>query len=92
MTMSKGQNSLYSEPATAHLPITVIPTVFANERPKGIFVGTGGNVVLTMSSDDITVAVTVSTVYKNIPSGTILPVKAMSIDAGTTAQDMIALF
>ena len=90
--MSKGQNSLYSEPATAHQSITALPTTFANERPKGIYVGTGGDVVATLSNFDITVNTLQSLTYKNVPSGTILPIKPLSIDAGTTATDLIALY
>lgn len=53
--------------------------------PKGIFVGTGGNVVLrgVGSSADVT--------YRNLPNGSYIAVRAEFVRlTGTTAQHLIA--
>lgn len=53
---------------------------------RGLFVGVGGNVTGRLVEDGV------DTVWKNIPSGTILPVQFLYIRAtGTTATDMLAV-
>lgn len=54
--------------------------------PKGLYIGTGGNVALrgVNASADVT--------FSNVPSGTILPVRASHVrSTGTTASNIIAL-
>ena len=54
--------------------------------PKGIFVGTGGNITLRGAG------ATADVLFKNVPNGATLPVRAQYIRAtGTTATDLIAL-
>jgi hypothetical protein len=53
---------------------------------KAIFVGTGGNVSLVDSKG-------ATVVYKNLPSGGILPVMGTKVtSANTTASDLVALY
>jgi hypothetical protein len=55
--------------------------------PKGLFVGTGGTI--TMQG----VRGTGDQVWKNVPSGAVLPFRARFIRAtGTTAADLLALY
>lgn len=61
-----------------------------NELPvytRGIYVGTGGTVVVRGISD------TVSTTWVNVPSGFVMPVQAKIVEAtGTTASNLIGLY
>lgn len=64
----------------------VIPgTDFANGISTGIYVGTGGNVSVTVGGVTLT--------YSNVPTGFILPAEASQVaTTGTTASNMIAMF
>jgi len=54
--------------------------------PKAIFVGTAGDVHLRAVDDEASV------LFRNIPAGTILPVRAaLILQSGTTASDIVAL-
>lgn len=54
--------------------------------PKAIYVGTGGTIVLRALDSDQ------DSVFTNLASGTILPVRARAIRAtGTTAADLVGL-
>lgn len=57
------------------------------EVPKALYVGTGGNVTLRGIGGGADV------VLKNVPAGSIVPVRALYVRAtGTTAADIVALF
>lgn len=50
-----------------------------------LYVGTGGDlVVTTIAGDDVT--------FKNVPSGTFIPVMVKRVKAATSAADIIALW
>lgn len=58
-----------------------------NGMCRALFIGVGGNVVLHVG--DTASGVT----FKNIPSGTVLPVQATRVLAtNTTATDIVALY
>lgn len=60
-------------------------TVFS--QTSAIFVGGGGNIALRLIGSSTTA------VYKNIPSGTFMPVEADQVlSTGTTATDIIRVF
>lgn len=67
---------------------TVTPSdATAQPVGRGLYVGTGGNVTVRLAES------TADTVYKNVPSGTLLPIACQFIRAtGTTAADMIITF
>lgn len=83
-----------SEPSPTYIPIT--PTDHTLPVPLSgttfgaclaVWVGTGGNVSL----DDLNGHTSV--VFMNVPSGTMLPLQAKSINAtGTTAGSIIAIY
>ena len=55
--------------------------------PKALFVGTGGHLVLrgVGGGADVT--------FRNVPDGSVLPVRAQFVRAtGTTAADIVALY
>lgn len=52
-------------------------------RPRGIYVGTTGDVVATFPSGDIT--------FVGVPAGTILPIRPSRIKVASTAEDMVGL-
>lgn len=73
--------------STARAPYPVLPDDDAPlpSVPKGIFVGTGGDVTLRGidGSQDVT--------YRNLPDASYIAVRASHVRAtGTTAADMIA--
>lgn len=72
-------------PALRAFSVVPSDTVPLNPIPKGIYVGTGGTVVLrgVGSDQDVT--------YKNLANGSYISVRAAFVRAtGTTAQDMVA--
>ncbi|QCI92878.1 hypothetical protein [Novosphingobium sp. EMRT-2] len=72
-------------PARAPYPITPSDDDELPVLPKGIYVGTGGDVTLrgVDSEEDVT--------YKNFPSASFIAVRAKFVRAtGTTATDLIA--
>lgn len=57
------------------------------DRPRALFVGTGGNLTLRMPGD------TADVILKNVPSGTTLTIRPSHVRAtGTTAADIVALY
>ena len=57
---------------------------------RALYVGVGGDVAAV--SRDLTGAET-AVVFKNVPSGTILPVRCRRVNStGTTATDIVALY
>lgn len=61
-------------------------TPFAHS-PIGIYVGTGGDVIVKFASGGPNVT------FTGVPSGSILPVRAYVVVAsGTTATNMVALY
>lgn len=56
------------------------------ELPKGVYVGTGGDISMQLidATDDVT--------FRNVPSGCILDVRARFVrNTGTTASDLVGL-
>lgn len=54
---------------------------------RGLFIGTGGHVAVILDKD------AASVVLKNIPSGSVLPIRIRRVLAtGTTALDIVALY
>ena len=76
-----------SAPATRAVSVTPHDVDALADIPKALFVGTGGNLTvrgLGGGSD---------TVWKNLPSGSIVPLRAQYVRAtGTTAADILALY
>jgi type 1 fimbria pilin len=74
-------------PATRALAVVPDDTAPLSDTPKGLYVGTGGDIVmrgLNGTSDQT---------WKAVPSGTVLPFRAQYVRAtGTTAADMLALY
>lgn len=55
---------------------------------RALFVGTGGNLSLELQSDTPGTA----TVFKNVPSGTLLPLRVRRVRAATTAADLVEIW
>ena len=78
-----------SDPGTRAAAIVPSDTVDLPDIPKGIYVGTGGNI--TMIGVGAPVGATGVT-WKNVPAGSLIPFRARRILAtGTTATDMLAV-
>ena len=76
-----------SAPATRAVSVTPHDSNALADIPKALFVGTGGN--LTMRG----VNGTADALWKNVPSGSVLPFRAQYVRAtGTTAADLLALY
>jgi hypothetical protein len=76
-----------SDPARQAAPVTPSNDQPLARIPKALFVGTGGDIRLRCTDDDAPV------LFRNIPSGSILPVRAGHILMdGTSATDLVGLF
>lgn len=74
-----------TDPATDGFPIIPNDTLNLVETTRAIYVGGGGAITLTLLSGT-------QLVFANIPSGTMLPVRAVLIKAtGTDASDLVGL-
>lgn len=81
-SIQKGMTS----PADDYSAVTPSDSTDLASRPRGLYVGTGGDVVIVNPSGT---AVT----FKSVPSGTVLPVRAVRVKStGTTATDIVALY
>ena len=75
-----------SDPARSALDVTPADGVALSTIPKALFVGSAGNVHLRCVDD------TEPVLFRNLPSGSILPVRAAEILAtGTTAANLVLL-
>ena len=55
--------------------------------PRALYVGVGGDITMALEGDDATL------LFRNVPSGSVLPVKPRLIAAtGTTATALVALY
>ena len=55
--------------------------------PRAIYVGTGGDITLRTTGSGTT-----NVVFKNVPSGYVLPVRPSMIMGATTAADIVGLY
>lgn len=76
-----------SAPATRALAVSPHDSNALTDIPKALFVGTGGNITMrgvNGASDQV---------WKNVPSGSVLPFRAQYVRAtGTSAADLLALY
>jgi len=74
-------------PATKAVAVTPHDANPLADIPKGLFIGTGGNITmrgLNGGGDQV---------WKNVPSGAVLPFRAQYVRAtGTSAADILALY
>lgn len=76
-------------PARLVAAVTPSDTVDLPDTPKGLYVGTGGDVALIAVG---AAAGAAAVVFRNLPSGSLLPVRTRRVAAiGTTATDIVAL-
>lgn len=62
----------------------VIGTPLSTET-RALFVGAAGDVTVTMASGTVLT-------FANVPAGATLPVRVVSVNNGTTASNMVALW
>ncbi|GAA0738018.1 spike base protein, RCAP_Rcc01079 family [Sphingomonas japonica] len=75
-----------SAPATRAVAIVPHDTAALADIPKALYVGSGGTLVLRASGS------TGDASFRNVASGSVLPVRASHVRAtGTTAADIVAL-
>jgi hypothetical protein len=73
--------------APAKIAIAITPTDGVRVACRAIYVGTTGNLAVVMAQGETAV------IFKNVGSGSTLPISAYYINAtGTTASDIVALF
>ncbi len=74
-------------PSTYALAVTPHDSNALTDIPKALFVGTGGNIMMRGKNG------AADQLWKNVPSGAILPFRAQYVRAtGTTAADLLALY
>lgn len=77
--------------APARRVAVVVPSdsIDLPDTPKGLYVGTGGDITLIAVGAPTGAA---GVLFRNIPSGSLLPVRTRRVTAtGTTASDIVAL-
>ena len=80
-----GMADTVSSPSRSVYAVTPNDAAPLAKLPKALYVGTGGNVALRCVDD------TADVVFKNVPSGSIVRVRAQFVRAaGTTASDILA--
>lgn len=84
--MAAQSDTIWS-PGRNHAAVTTHNTNPLATVPKALFVGTGGNIALRA------VDATADVLFKNVPSGFILPVRAQYVrTTNTTAADIVAIY
>lgn len=74
-----------TEPARSAAAIVKSDSTVLGDN-RGVWIGTGGDVALILIDDSIALT------YKNVPSGTLLPMSVKKVmSTNTTASDMILL-
>ena len=77
-------------PAVHAEAVTNGANVELTEFSRGLFVGTFGDVIVGMAA-----APTVQITFKNVPSGTVLPIGVHTVygaEAGHTADNIVAIY
>lgn len=96
MTITKGTDpfafvkheDMRVAPATHGDAVTPSDTVELSKYGRGLYVGVGGNVSVTLVSDPEPALA--GTVWKNVPAGTLLPIRCRQVWAtNTTATDLV---
>lgn len=76
-----------SAPATRAVAVAPHDSNALTDIPKALFIGTGGNITMrgvNGAADQL---------WKNVPSGSVLPFRAQYVRAtGTSASDLLALY
>jgi hypothetical protein len=73
-------------PAEYAATVTPSDTVNFARDCRGLYVGVGGNISLLLINGT-------TTVFANVPTGSILPVRARRVNStGTTANSIVALY
>lgn len=84
-TQFKGYAASTTGPADRGFAITPSDVSDLSATTRAIYVGTAGNLAVTLASGD---AIT----FANVPAGAVLPVQAVAVKAtGTSATDLVAL-
>jgi hypothetical protein len=78
--------SMTTEPARHGFAITPADTDFT-QPTRGIWVGTGGDLVVRFEADGST-----PTTITAVPSGTFLPFSLKRVAAATTAEDLVGVW
>ena len=75
------------DPAEYAAAVTKSDSTVLNPVPRALYIGSGGDVVVTMAADGTDVT------FSNVPTGTKLPVRVSKVKAtGTTASSIVALY
>lgn len=74
-----------SDPASGFAAVTPNDTTPLATTSRALFIGTGGDLSVKGGSGT-------TVVFKNVASGTILPIQATYVLTASTAADIVALF
>ena len=76
-----------SNPAEYAAAVTLSDSTVLTPTPRALYIGVGGDVVVTMAADGSDVT------FENVPTGTKLPVRVSKVKAtNTTASSIVALY
>lgn len=84
---STARESMESPAGAAYDVTPTDDTAVGTYAPRALYVGTGGDLAVVMADQSSNVT------FKNVPSGSILPVRVWSVQStDTTATDILALY
>ena len=76
-----------TRPAEYAAAVTKSDATVLSPVPRALYIGVGGDVVVTMAADGSDVT------FANVPTGTKLPVRVSKVKStGTTASSIVALY
>lgn len=76
------------DPCRNAAPVTKSDTDTLNPHPLFLYVGTGGAADLVVDMADTGTTVT----FKNVPSGTVLPIQVQRVRTTSTVNDVVAMW
>lgn len=86
MGQPKASTPSSANPAEYATPVVTSDTDKFTTLPRALYVGTGGDLAVTMPDDAVVT-------FKNVPSGSFFPVRVAAVKkTGTTATDLLALY
>lgn len=86
--MAAPGHSIVNNPDSAEYAAEITPSdsTVLSPTPRGLYVGTTGDLEVTMAGDEADVT------FKSVPAGAVLAVRVTKVKAATSASNIVALY